>query len=919
MKRRHRLKAVLCAAAVSLTAMPFTALPQSAQAADYLTRDPFYNFNSGYNYYTSEHFQFIWGNSGDASQVTQSFLEANANSLEKCWDIYVNKLGMTECAESVETYLRDGNKYKLNVLISGTGLAGREDDWAYMSWDNQGYPFLFCCVGAMRANPPSWVMPHEFGHAITAHQLGWNNNKYSNTWWEALGNWFREQWLYEVSDEYGWTNDFAGGGYGTDFFETYLKNLCFTSPFGRDYYSAWVLLQYLTENPDNLEGYGANFVRTMLQKGERDEYPLTMINRLAPADIKDTLGHFAKRMATLDFAQKTAYRKRLDALLSQGAWNWQQIYTMLEPVSGKENVYAVPTERAPQASGINVIPLEITGSTVEVKLNGKSDLNGADWRACIVFEKQDGTTVYSDLFGDGAGASLAVPSDVSAAYLTVAGTPDESLYNPSGLHWHNDSDEFGETKQPFSSKNRYPYEVTITGAGIKSRPLNGLRGHAHSNGGGFVADSASVADSVYVGPNAAVIGNARVSGNAVIDGYAMIAENATVSGNAYVGDTAMVMGRANVTDNARILESACIWDNYKVSENAVVKGVAFCMANGSASGQAILDGDYYDDGSNSATKGTCCGWYGTQTYLDARPYTDGLYAAYDFDSDSSAIAKERYNTTYALNEGAKWEAERTSAKGVLTFDGKAASGMLLDGSFAELRDSYEYQFAVLWRGGAENQTAFSGGNAAHSVRFTPKNSSGKAALVYSYDGGTEQFELDEALPVGEWSVIRIRCENGAFSLDVNGKSYTGTATATPLDFMKGDAASVWLGRDVAGTSGFNGSIDFARAYFKPVSAPTETYSGKEEITDQPEPETTTVPETTTTPAPVLEAVRGDVDCNGNVNVADAVLLARFNSEDQEAVVTAQGKVNAEVTDDGNVNNDDLTYILEYLAGIRPTL
>ena len=50
----------------------------------YYTRDPFYNFNSNYNYYTTEHFQFIWGNSGDSSRVTQAFLEGNGKNLEAC-------------------------------------------------------------------------------------------------------------------------------------------------------------------------------------------------------------------------------------------------------------------------------------------------------------------------------------------------------------------------------------------------------------------------------------------------------------------------------------------------------------------------------------------------------------------------------------------------------------------------------------------------------------------------------------------------------------------------------------------------------------------------------------------------------------------------------------------------------------------
>jgi hypothetical protein len=61
------------------------------------------------------------------------------------------------------------------------------------------------------------------------------------------------------------------------------------------------------------------------------------------------------------------------------------------------------------------------------------------------------------------------------------------------------------------------------------------------------------------------------------------------------------------------------------------------------------------------------------------------------------------------------------------------------------------------------------------------------------------------------------------------------------------------------------------------------------------------------------AVWGDVDESGTVDVADAVLLARFNAEDSEAVVSDQGKINADVTHDGKRAGDDVVKILRYIA------
>ena len=51
--------------------------------------------------------------------------------------------------------------------------------------------------------------------------------------------------------------------------------------------------------------------------------------------------------------------------------------------------------------------------------------------------------------------------------------------------------------------------------------------HQHKNGGGWVANTAVVADSVYVGPNAQVLGDAQVYG------YAQVFRDAQVYGNAW--------------------------------------------------------------------------------------------------------------------------------------------------------------------------------------------------------------------------------------------------------------------------------------------------------------------------------------------------------------------------------------------------
>ena len=81
--------------------------------------------------------------------------------------------------------------------------------------------------------------------------------------------------------------------------------------------------------------------------------------------------------------------------------------------------------------------------------------------------------------------------------------------------------------------------------------------------------------------------------------------------------------------------------------------------------------------------------------------------------------------------------------------------------------------------------------------------------------------------------------------------------------------------------------------------------------------TTTTTTTSTSDGPVSDAIWGDTDDNGDVNVVDAVLLARLVADDatlKEGEVTAKGKANADVTHDGKPDKDDLTKLLDFLAG-----
>ena len=61
------------------------------------------------------------------------------------------------------------------------------------------------------------------------------------------------------------------------------------------------------------------------------------------------------------------------------------------------------------------------------------------------------------------------------------------------------------------------------------------------------------------------------------------------------------------------------------------------------------------------------------------------------------------------------------------------------------------------------------------------------------------------------------------------------------------------------------------------------------------------------------AAAGDVHLDSAIDVSDAVLLARFCAEDSEAVITGQGKQNADLDYDSNITGDDVIAILRKIA------
>lgn len=147
--------------------------------------------------------------------------------------------------------------------------------------------------------------------------------------------------------------------------------------------------------------------------------------------------------------------------------------------------------------------------------------------------------------------------------------------------------------------------VTDTSA-EESLIIDGMICHRHINPdgklGGWVADTASVADTVHIGKNAQVLRYAHVTGRVRIYGRVVITDWANVSDDAYLNDNARVEKYANVSGTARVREDALVTGNSTVTDDAFVCGRSVLtdrvVAKDTAlvighkhSGRASLDGE----------------------------------------------------------------------------------------------------------------------------------------------------------------------------------------------------------------------------------------------------------------------------------------------------------------------------------------
>ena len=797
-----------------------------------------------YNFRRSEHFRILWGKgagkdkneNADFSRVTEELVQGNLQMLEQLWhklhDPAPKGMGFHIPGNSCNLKFQDAGRYRANLVMNNTGI------WAGGAWgacDEWGFPLFALPPTYLRFDPPSGATPHEYGHTVIINAGGFNETPYDGMWHEATANWLQLQF----------ENSYPGpGGVGTQPF--------LSVPHGRNYYDSWQIWEYFKEDPR----YGYAFVNKVWTQGRGNkakgaEYIFDAMARLDDSGspdhynaIKDALGRMAARNVMWDYERQPYFQKQSPRTMDPFAEMYRRACTELVRRGGDATWFRVPFAHAPMQGGYNVVPIALDGKTgggytVTVNLRPLWDpVRRSDWRATFVAVSDTGESRYGTMWSGGLN-SITLAADENQLFLAVAATPDFMPFE-------------GFSRPLISDLPLQPqsYEVSFVNTkatAYETRPARpaSVAGKPHSNGGGFVADSARVDATAYVGPSAMVLASAKVMGNARIEDYAVVAgsavvkdsarvsghalvrDSAEVSDNAKVRDWATVQGRWKVYENGRALERAWLSDKGELHGHATIKGNVPDYGGADVGGHAIKDGDCANSAKVDHQVLMCWVWGIDQKYADDRPDTGGLYCRYQFTRASPIYALDHFGVMHGYLIGGP----RTVA-----IDDKGCAGALeLNGKdqYVELkRDVADFADTTIaawvnWAGGAADQRIFHFGDGAGKYAYlTPKDAAGKVKFVISASGkaGEQAVAGPAALAVGTWTHVAVTLTGDTATLYVDGKAVAANdaVTLNPDSVL---APNTLAGNDCTfiGRSGkgdyLKGLITDFRVYVQPQQAP----------------------------------------------------------------------------------------------------
>ena len=608
---------------------------------------------------------------------------------------------------------------------------------------------------------------------------------------------------------------------------------------------AWTVI-----GDDPTWGYTFSFAIVQLKSPE-EPTPMHIIARVGEErglfkdgirEMGDLLGEVGARFAEFDNELQMGLR-------AQFAMPTRISLTELDR---EKRRYRSDQKFAPEAFGVNLVRLIADKDAKELTVDfaGHYDPKTfSDWRTCIVAVDEEGKCRYSPLWNKGKMSMKVEPGDLRY-WLTVTATP--TALSPTSVAGGI------QTHQVYQGGfgYRYPYDVTLSGcragtphttlfeddvvnqagmfagrrvqrydgegllsaaipvtdpeqrrqleaalAGLEDNAaaqwhLKNSRGKRHTNGGGWVADTAEVAATAYVGPHAMVLDQAKVLDNAVIEDYVIVYGDAVFKNNARAfGKLAIEKGLHSRNarlyirnENKSSLQGVNPEDDTDRPQKrlAQLTGTAAFQANYECfQPEAVLLEDHYNERSGEI--------YGA--HRDDRIFFDGVLIGHPGFTDDDA-------------------------EGAFTFNGKGQWAEL-PGEMADLEiitldmrlkvDSKKKQ--TLWMIGNDKQN-----------RLSLSVAGGQ--LTLAGNAGDVQAECQGGkVTLGAWTVVRAELDGSTMKLFQDGKKIAEIKTTFRASdaFEPGKVRLATMAAELGGRSPMAGAVD----YFRILSEVYEDFSAVE--------------------------------------------------------------------------------------------
>jgi len=716
----------------------------------------------------SPHFAFYTGADKGGSgkkAFAPGFLERQKEWFEKVWT-HLDGLG------APMPMAADPAPHKLNVFVTGTGLAKHQEGFAFGGADVIMHP------GAL--GDGSSVVIHEFTHSVQYYSKGFRDSPLVGWFWECHANWSTHQFMPAYPPVLG----------------HYAERAHYELNSSRHNYGSWPFLQVLAEDPR----FGWSFpydIWPACRRNARDgalEDPFQAIMRLGVErkvwkdgveGFGDTLGELAARMVGWDFQNQYFHLKEIRRLERDPA-RVSSLATVLE--RGEDQRWYPLHSQAPKQYGVNIVFLDpnADAKVIEIDFEGLGDpTEYPDWRVTLVAVDARGRCRYSPTVHGGR-LGLDVHEGERFA-LAIAATP--TRYVPQ------------EFRPGFAVKRRHPYAVSIQGAtcdfaSIKDFAKGG--GAPHPNGGGFVAKSAHVDPTAYVAKNAMVLEGARVTGraricgeavvrqsaqvgdDAVVSGYARVGERAQLGGQAHVGGYAKLAGKARLGGNARLQEYATLDGDGAVSGDVMIRGFGevHLSPTTEVTGTAMFAEDLEVHFSGCKTprfdRGLFYGYLNADLLKKPREVADnrGLYAHWKFDGAHAPVVRDLVGDAdgLVLTEAGAKPASAFGLAGAVTSLNPLGGGVRVDGHVVDSRNLAIDARVCLSSAGRSGEpwAILSADNTEQGFSFGVSRQNGRPCFLLGDAVDFVFYEAPVRAPTGRWVRLSLALKDDIASLYLDG-------------------------------------------------------------------------------------------------------------------------------------------------------